>query len=252
MQPNYKTLILAAGFGTRLKKLGKDTAKGLFTNSQGLCITDLLITNLVQLEAVEEIALVSNGHFFNDYQTHIQTNWPNIQIEVLNDRAQQPENRLGSLGDLAFSLDQLNWWDQTVMVLPSDRTPGNILPQLIKTAQANPNKFIACFSEDEKENIKNRYGCAQLNNRLEVISFKEKPAVPKGNYRALPFYVFNPQSLALLKSYQQSGGNMDSPGNIIPWLIEQGLPVGACIITESSMDIGSLEELQSFQQASIT
>ncbi len=243
-----QALLLAAGYGTRLKEVGQKTAKGLFKNQQQLSITDLTLQQLQQLPQIKQVALVTNNRFACQYREHLDQAHPNHDIQILNDGSNQPKNRLGSLGDLVFALKQLEWWQDNVLVLPSDRTPEHIIPNLIQLFQQHPKAFITCVSKDSKQKIKNKSGCAQLNSQQQIISFEEKPAKPKSNYRALPFYIFPPQALELLQQYQKAGNNMDAPGNIIPWLISCDFPVYAYTTKKISFDIGSLEELALFKQ----
>lgn len=247
-----KTIILAAGFGTRLRQLGKNTAKGLFKNQEELTITDLIIKQIKQLKVVDQIALVTNNHFFKQYQNHLQHNYqPELEkqeIILLNDGANSPETRLGSLGDLAFALDQLDWWNQTILVTPSDRTPTDIIQKVLEGYKQHPEAFIVCLAKDTKENIKNKYGCAKIDQNNQVIEFEEKPAEPQSNYRALPYYIFNPAALKMLRQYQQEDQNMDSPGHIVPWLLKNNFPIFAVISKAKSIDIGDLEQLKKFQR----
>lgn len=245
---SLNVLFLAAGFGTRLKEVGQKTAKGLFKNSQDLSITDLMINQVSQIKQLNQLALVSNQRFYNQYQQHLAKHYPQLEIKTLNDGVTESDQRLGSLGDLVFALDELEWWEQPVLVLPSDRTPENIIPKLVQTYLNYPDCFITCLAQDKKENIKNKSGCALINDQMQIIDFEEKPENPKSNYRALPFYIFSLPALQLLKKYQETGRNMDSPGNIIPWLLENNFPVYSCLTDQESFDIGDLQELADFKQ----
>ncbi len=243
-----KALFLSAGYGTRLKKIGEKTPKGLFKNKQNQSITDMIIGCLQHLNQVDELALVSNNRFYQDYQQYLGRHYPDLEIKLLNDQTNNPQEKLGSLGDLIFALNQLNWWQDSILVLASDRTPENIIPQLLKLFTRHPNAFITCVKKQTKEIIKNRSGCAVLNRQQQIIDFEEKPAQPKSNYQAIPFYIFPKNSLVLLKKYQQQKQNLDSPGNIIPWLLQHKFPVYTHITQKDSFDIGNLEDLKKFKK----
>lgn len=247
-QTSLNALILAAGYGTRLKKIGEKTAKGLFKNCQNFTILDLIILKLSKNQAIKQIALVTNNRFYHQYKDHLSSNYPKIKITIINDGSTQPENRLGSLGDLHFAVDQLNWWNKNLLVLPSDRTPENIISALISDFKNDFSSFFVGVIKESKERIKNKSGCAVLNQYNQIVEFVEKPKNPKSDYLALPFYIFPSQALVLLKEYKTQKNNMDSPGNIVPWLISQKFPVKACLTERKSFDIGNLEELSSFQK----
>ncbi len=173
------TLILAAGFGTRLGKVGKTTAKGLFKNKQNLSITDLILNEILKLDCINDIALISNQRFYQSYQQHLHQNYSQ-KIQILNDEISRPENRLGSLGDLIFSLEQLDWWENNLLVLPSDRTPNSFLPKLIKLFIENKGHgSVNCLVKRDKNKIKNKSGCALVNQQGKIIDFEEKPEKPK-------------------------------------------------------------------------
>jgi glucose-1-phosphate thymidylyltransferase len=247
INPPLNILFLAAGYGTRLKKIGEQTPKGLFKNSKNTSITDMIVGCLKKIPQIQDWALVSNNRFFENYQDYFSQNYPQLKIRILNDGTNNPEERLGSLGDLVFVLDELNWWDKSVLVLASDRTPEGIIPHLVKLYNQHPDCFITCVAQQSKEIIANRSGCAELDSNQQIISFEEKPAQPKSNYQAIPFYIFPQKSLKLLKKYHQSNKNMDAPGNIIPWLLQHNFPVYAHITNKTSIDIGNLEDLKKFR-----
>lgn len=246
-QTQLNALILAAGYGTRLKEVGEKTAKGLFKNRDNFSILDLILLKLSKNQAVNQVALVTNNRFYTQYNSHLSSKYPNANITIINDYSTEPENRLGSLGDLHFAVDSLSWWGKNLLVLPSDRTPENIIISLIKSHKNDPDSFIVGIINESKEKIKNKSGCAAVDQHNNVVDFEEKPASPKSNYLALPFYIFPSQALTLLKKYKSQKNNMDSPGNIVPWLIAQNYPVKACLTEKKSFDIGNLEELANFQ-----
>ena len=242
-----KALILAAGFGTRLGELGQKTAKGLFPNAQGKSIFDLLIKNLQEQSEIDEIAVVTNNRFYEQYQTAAKK-FPDLNIKIINDGVDNSENRLGSLGDLELALTQLNWWEENILITPSDRTPEKFLPKLINLFfQHQTQAAVTTITKRSKKIIKNRFGCIEINVENKIINFEEKPQEPKSDYASIPFYIYPSAALNLLKSYKKSGRNMDSPGNFIPWLLKNEFPIYALATNDNSFDIGNKQELENFQ-----
>ncbi|GAE95397.1 glucose-1-phosphate thymidylyltransferase [Gracilibacillus boraciitolerans JCM 21714] len=79
-----------------------------------------------------------------------------------------------------------------------------------------------------------------------VTSFEEKPEAPKSNLAVPPFYIYQKETLPLVKQYLQEGNNPDAPGYFIPWLI-QHKQVYAYKFTGFRYDIGTIESYQKVQ-----
>ena len=81
-------------------------------------------------------------------------------------------------------------------------------------------------------------GVVELGEDNRVVGFVEKPAQPKTNWGAPPFYFYKKETLALIKQYLDEGNNPDAPGHLIPWLIER-TPVYAYTFDVMTIDIGT-------------
>ena len=99
-----KVLILAAGYGTRLYALVKDTPKPLLEIA-GKPLIEYLLDKIDHVKDLNEVLVVTNNKFY----THF-VNWAKAQkgfpapIAVINDQTNSPEDRLGSVGDMHFVL----------------------------------------------------------------------------------------------------------------------------------------------------
>ena len=95
-----KALILAAGYGTRLYSLVKNTAKALLPVN-GKPIINYGLNKLKGLSDLTEVVVVTNEKFNSDF-----IKWSNSHddfpcpINVVNDKTKTPEERLGSIGDI--------------------------------------------------------------------------------------------------------------------------------------------------------
>lgn len=233
-------LLLAAGFGTRLKEYGETTPKGLVSTASGT-LMDHVLHECAQLSA--PIALVTNGRFFSTYSEWLTKNYASLHVNVINDEAMTPETRLGALGDIAFSINQLGWEDEDLLVLPTDTFFSFSLEDFVRFA-TDENLFATVIRDmGDKNLIANRLGCATVRDE-RIIAFVEKPADPPTSLAAIPFYYYPRKVLALIAEYRESGGNMDAPGSIIPWLLSKQLPVAAYQIESTTLDVGTPMDIE--------
>lgn len=235
----YNIVILAGGFGTRLKELGETTPKGLLHTSQNTLIGELCDA-IGHLPTVNQIVLVTNDRFHNQFQFWCQSNPKHSLTQIINDGATSPDLRLGALGDLELAAKTLNQHFPT-LVLPSDTHFTFELTELTKLYEQQQ-AFITAVYELPKESIANRLGCAVMSDNL-VTEFYEKPNDPPSTWACAPFYIYPPSVLARISEYRLSGGSMDAPSSIIPWLIEQKIPVYATKVTPA-IDVGTQADFE--------
>ena len=96
-----KALILAAGYGTRLASVIKDTPKPLIPVGNRPLI-DYVVDKLQDIKSLTEIVVVSNNKFTPHFQQWAAVPQRVMPIRVVNDGTNTPEERLGSVGDIRF------------------------------------------------------------------------------------------------------------------------------------------------------
>ncbi len=242
-----KAIILAAGYGTRLGEFGEETPKGLITGSDGKTLLDRVLAEIFSLHefpTAENVLVVSNNRFFDQYQDFLQKNYP--AVELLNDGSSTPEERLGALGDLALALNSKNWWNDDLLVLPSDTYFEFKLSQLVRLAKEKPGLVTIVRDLKDKSLIENRLGCAVLRG-TEIAEFVEKPTEAPSSYAAIPFYFYNADIVPKIKDYIAAGGSTDTPGSIIPWFLQEGISVHALKIDSETLDVGTLPDVEKLQ-----
>lgn len=233
----YNIVILAGGFGTRLKELGEQTPKGLLKTGSDTLIGELAKA-VKELEEPHKVVLVTNARFYPQYQAWCSSCGDPLLSQIVDDGATSPDLRLGALGDLELASRNLDQHYPTI-VLPSDTFFTFELSELTKVYEQYQ-AFTTAVYEVPKEQIANRLGCAVMDGEI-VRSFEEKPAEPQSNWACAPFYIYPPEILKRLPEYRMSGGSMDAPSHIIPWLLEQSIPVYAAKVP-TAIDVGTQED----------
>ena len=112
-----KALILASGFCTRLYPITQYFPKALLT----VAGREILAYTLDDLSktGINDIALVTNERYFEIFRTYLTVKYPRLKIKCFSDGVQKPEDRIGAIGDICFSVKKLKWNDD-LLVLSSN------------------------------------------------------------------------------------------------------------------------------------
>lgn len=232
------SLILAAGFGTRMGL----SPKGLIELEGGHTILGRMLDDLFRISNIKNIALTTNSLFHKRYQEWINKTGFLDRIKIIDNGRSQPENRLGALGDLAYVLDQLDWWSGAdLMVLPSDTVYNFSLEEFHAFSSRKSGLSVAVYKAD-RTRIHKRLGCVQLEGD-KVFNFEEKPENPKSDFAIAPFYYFPQSYLDSVRGYvnhaQGDLSMLDAPSQIITWFMAQNLAVYAFRTDLSVIDVGT-------------
>ncbi|OYT41856.1 nucleoside-diphosphate-sugar pyrophosphorylase [Candidatus Pacearchaeota archaeon ex4484_26] len=237
-----KAIILAAGYGTRLGKLGENKPKA-FMEVGGKPIIDYIIEKVDKINEIDRIIIVTNNKFYSFFDEWKAKAPTEKSIEIINDNTNSNEQRLGAMGDLYFALEKIygdvEKVNDDLLVLASDNLFDFNLEELIKQRGRN----VVGIRQDKKENLKGKYGVIELDGQGKVIGFQEKPEQPKSEYASMGIYLFRKDTLPLLKKYKQEGRNMEGPGFFLEWLYKQKDVYGSPL-KGKWYDIGSLEALE--------
>ena len=68
------------------------------------------------------------------------------------------------------------------------------------------------------ENKLHKTGVVEADENDRVVSMEEKPALPKSNWCAPPFYIYKAVDVPLVKKGIENGCGVDAPGSFIAWL----------------------------------
>jgi glucose-1-phosphate thymidylyltransferase len=237
-----RCILLAAGFGTRLRPLTNNCPKPLIkvANKSILChITDKLTE--YQGNDLHDISVVGNAignRQLQDWKKFKDSQGFKFPITVLNDNTTTNENRLGAIGDIQFTIDSQNI-DDDLLIIAGDNLFEFSINDFLNFFK-NKNATTVAF-----RNIENKSKLQQLGvgitqaNGTKLIGFQEKPDEPKSTLASTLCYLIKKEDLRLIKPLLEKG-YIDNAGELIKHLATNS-EVHAYIFNESWFDIGTLD-----------
>ena len=202
----------------------------------GRPMLDYLLDRIREVEEIDEIHLVTNSRFAPTFR-----DWAPPDVTVHDDGTTSNEDRLGAIGDLAFTIERAGLEGEDLLVVAGDNLVGYSLPEFVGFWREKGGSAIAVYEVADVELLKG-YGVIELDADDRVVGFEEKPTRPRSNLAATAAYLYRTQDLELLARYLDEGNPPDAPGNFVAWLHPRA-PVHGYRFAGEWHDIGDLRQL---------
>jgi len=240
-----KILILAAGYGTRLAAIAKDTPKPLLPIN-GKPMINWIIEEISQIQGISEYVVVTNNKFFAHFQKW-QSQQGNLKdrIRIVNDGTNSNDDRLGSVGDMNFVWQREKTHDDW-LVVGGDNLFDFDLAGYMKLARAKSPAVTVGIYDIKDIAQAPKFGIVLLDKNAKIVSFEEKPAKPKSTFVVMCFYYFPKQTVGLIEQFLKEG-SADAAGGYIKWLSEKKEVYGFQF-QGTWYDIGSVESFYDAQK----
>ena len=243
-----KALVLAAGYGTRLKPLTDTTAKPLIPIA-GKPIIEYLLLRILSLPAIDSIYIVTNAKFFQDFvswkksfdRERAKTYPP---IHLLNDGTTSNKTRLGAIRDMALAIKTFRINDN-LMVSAADDIFTFDFQNLVDTFEEHGETIITLHQTNNMEILRNS-GNAEIDSEGRVLHLIEKPSDPKTNLIAPCLYILSRSTLPFINHYLKTDNNPDAPGYFLSWLVRE-TRVLSYVFEESFYAVGNLTTYKEVQ-----
>ena len=200
-----------------------------------------------ELDVIDEVILVSNQKFYQNFIDWKKTYTGNKKITILNDGTTTNENRLGAIGDTEFAIQKLNI-DDEIMLLVSDNYFTFSLKDFYNFYLEKKSDCILVTEFEDLEYLGKHFACVKVNEQNQITSMVEKPGgIPDTNIGAYASYIYTKESVRMIKEYLEQGNNKDAPGNFPSWLYTRK-PVFAYPFQGECYDIGTIEVYNSLNE----
>ena len=224
-----KALILAGGFGTRLRPLSCTRPKTVFPIANKPLI-QWIFERLSKNNIKEAILAVNRLTAFYIKQQRIPKSGLEVKYSV-----DPPKVPLGTAGPIKYA-EKLIGHSEPFLVLNGDIFADFSYTEILNAHQRN--NAVATIALYEVEDP-SRYGVAKLDTNCRVKKFIEKPLKEQAptNLINAGVYVLNPKVF----EYIQKGKSVSMEREIFPKLVEEGNLFGH-VFKGLWMDIGKPEE----------
>ncbi|MFH1381136.1 MAG: nucleotidyltransferase family protein [Candidatus Omnitrophota bacterium] len=235
------TIILAAGYGTRLYPLTLNKPKALL-GVGGKTILDRLVAEVVLIKACSKIVIVTNKKFDKNFQNWAQRASYSTDIEVIDDKTESNETRLGAIGDINLVLEKTKTTED-LLITGSDNLFDFRLTDFVNFGkEKRPFSSIALFDVQDKK-LATRYGICSLDGEKRVVDFEEKPSLPKSTLAATALYFIPKEKITKIYDYMKTDLTKDAPGNLMKWLAREDKLYGYPV-SQAWYDIGDISSLK--------
>jgi glucose-1-phosphate thymidylyltransferase len=231
-----KAIIMAGGFAKRLYPLTKNKSKCLLKIAERPII-DYTIDKLKEIRELEEIIVITNELFYEDFINWARTN--PLSIRILSDGGTSEDSKIGALTAFLNFLSREKL-EEDFFLAGADNFFKFSLKKIYQIFKKE-NKNLAVFYDIKNLEDAKRFGVALLEKNL-IVDFEEKPENPKSTIVSSAMYFIKKETLPLIQELNKEVMRRDDLGELMEYLYKR-TPLYA-VVAEENMDIGTIELLK--------
>ena len=239
-------IVLAAGYATRLYPLTENFPKPLLPVNEKP-ILNWLLDDLEEQEEITGYVIVSNHKFIGYFEGWKETLNYKKPVILVDDGSTDNEHRLGAVKDIQVALEAIKGRSgESFLVIAGDNLLDFSFREFIQFSQKKQAPCVMCHEEND---LKRQQKTAIIVKDVEdkIISYEEKPEVPKGNLAVPPFYCYREEDVARIDEAIKAGCSIDAPGSFAAWLSYQ-TDVYAWTMSGKRHDIGDRASYDAVQE----
>ena len=230
-----KTVVLAAGYATRLYPLTENFPKPLLP-VQGKPILGWLADDVAQADGSAEFVVVSNHRFAPHFRQWAAGR--REPVTVVDDGTETNEGRLGAVCDLELAIRQLSI-NEDLFVMAGDNLLDFSLSDFFRYAACRRTSCVMRFYQPDEAKLR-KAGVVTVDSQDRILRMTEKSPVPESHWVCPPFYFLLRDDACRVGEAVADGCGTDAPGSFIAWLAAR-VPVHAMEMPGRRYDIGTVE-----------
>ena len=212
-----KAILPAAGYATRLYPLTKNKPKALMPVA-GTPVIDYILSALCAVPTVDEIIVVSNSTFYSQFIVWKQSAVRAVPIRVLDNGVSKLEECRGTLGDIAYALEQCTVGEDIIIINADNLFSFDLRPAYLSFKERGDSIGIRRM---ENRALAAQLGAVGIDTTGRVNGFEEKKPSSALSYSSLGIYFFRRETLHFFFRYLNEGQAPDCFGDFITWLYPQ-------------------------------
>jgi glucose-1-phosphate thymidylyltransferase len=236
------TLILAAGYATRLYPLSKRTPKALFMVRNAPVIDHILRLTSVVSQGPRYV--ITNNKFYDQFIRWSQGSAAK-DVRIINDQTDHESQRLGAVGDIHFFIEKVSLADD-LLVIGGDNLFDWQLDDYLSVARSKKTHPVIGIYDIGHARSASGFGVVTLGADSRVVSFEEKPRHPQSSLTSVCIYYFPAATVPLFKEYIGKHRDPDTSGDYIRWLCTK-MDVYGYEFKGTWFDIGNKKTLEEAQ-----
>lgn len=212
-----KTIVIAAGYATRLGELTRNFPKPLLKIGDNT-ILGRMLDDIDQIPEIDEHIIITNHKFAGIFEEWAAKQNYTKPVTIVDDGTETNDTRLGAVCDLLFAMEKLSINDD-MLVVAADNLLFFSFSGFVDFSNEKDSSCIIFHKQPSIEKLQ-RTGVVVLDDDHKVLNMEEKPQNPKTTWAVPPFYIYRKKDLDLVRGSVANGCGKDAPGNLAHYLCD--------------------------------
>lgn len=231
-----KIIILAGGYGTRLKSVTEEIPK-CFLEFGGKKVVERIIEKVEPVAEVDEIIISTNSRFQGQIESWMKHYCASKTISLVVEKTDSERNKLGALRAIDFVVSEKKIGED-LLVIAGDNLFEFDLRDFV-TACREAGDVRLAVNDVRSFDFRQKLGLVETDDHGNITSFEEKPESPKTTLVCAGLYFFPAAKIAKVSEYLKSGGCPDTIGYFFEWMLAEKQALKAWRFSEAWFDIGT-------------